>query len=312
MSHTIYEPVPSTLPFFESDKYISMIVGPVGSTKTTAGIYKIAYEAGKVAACKDGIRRSRCAWVRQTRQMLTDSSIPDFLKAFPDGLAGIFMKADLKFFMKFDDVECEVWFRNLDESADIRRLLSTQYTFAVIEEFRECHPDIYDAIQGRLGRYPDGMMVPHRPEWGVDSKGNPIQGCVDDNGKSVDKLWMMSNAPDADTFWEDKIANPESNMHVTIQPSGLSEEADWIHHLKSDFYENLAIGKSQDWIDVYIHAKFGRTQRQACVQFVQPRSTRSENIVEVQSDQPTASACWYGHSASPVSRYWADGAFWQT
>ena len=102
-------------------------------------------------------------------------------------------------------------------------------------------------------------MVPHRPEWGVDSKNNPIQGCVDDFGKSVDKIWMMSNPPDMDTFFEERISNPTENMHVTIQPGGLSEEADWIHLLKSDYYENLAIGKSEDWIDVYINAKFGKS-----------------------------------------------------
>ena len=259
MSAVSYTPVPSTVPFFTSDKYISMIIGPIGSTKTTAGIYKIVYEARKVAACADGIRRSRYAWVRQTRQMLTDSSIPDFLKAFPDGIAGTFLKSELKFIMRFDDVECEVWFRNLDDSDDIRRLLSTQYTGGIIEEFRECHPDIFNALQGRIGRYPDGSMVPHRPEWGEDYKGNPIQGCVDDNGKSVDKLWMMSNPPDMDTFWENTIDNPTDNMHVTIQPSGLSEEADWIHLLKSDYYENLAVGKSQAWIDVYINTKFGQS-----------------------------------------------------
>lgn len=259
MSHTTYTPVPSTIPFLTSDKFISMIIGAIGSTKTTAGIYKIAYEAKKVAACKDGIRRSRYAWIRQTRQMLIDSSVQDFLKAFPDGVAGTFLRSELKYTLKFDDVECEVWFRNLDTSDDVRRLLSVQYTGAVIEEFRECHPDIFDAVQGRVGRYPDGLMVPHRPEWGVDKKGNPIQGCVDDNGKSVDKLWMMSNPPDMDTFWEDRIQNPTDNMHVTIQPGGLSKEADWIHLLKSNYYENLALGKSQEWIDVYINAKFGQS-----------------------------------------------------
>lgn len=259
MSLVDYTPVPSTIPFLTSDKFISMIVGPVGSTKTTAGIYKIPYEAQRVAASKDGIRRSRYVWVRQTRQQLLDTSIPDFLKTFPDGVFGKYEKSNMKYTLRFDDVECEVLFRGLDESDDVRRLLSLQLTGAICEEFRELNPDIYDALQGRVGRYPDGMLVPHRPEWGLDDKGNPIQGCVDDYGRSVDKLWMMSNPPDAGTFFEDKISNPEENMHVTIQPSGLSDEADWIHLLKSNYYENLAIGKAEDWIDVYIHAKFGKS-----------------------------------------------------
>lgn len=259
MTTVEYTPIPSTIPFLTSDKFISMIVGPYGSTKTTAGIYKIAFEAKKVAACTDGIRRSRYAWIRQTRQMITDSSLPDFLKAFPDGVAGVLMKSDLRYILKFDDVECDILFRGLDESSDVRRLLSTQLTGAIIEEFRECNPDIFDALQGRVGRYPDGMLVPHRPEWGVDRKGNPIQGCVDDSGKSVDKIWMMSNPPDFGTYWEEKITNPSDNVHITIQPGGLSEDADWVHLLKSEYYENLAVGKTQDWIDVYINAKFGKS-----------------------------------------------------
>jgi hypothetical protein len=46
---------------------------------------------------------------------------------------------------------------------------------------------------------------------------------------------------------------------VTIQPSGTSPEADWVHLLPSDYYDNLAKGKEQAYIDVYIHAKFGKS-----------------------------------------------------
>lgn len=247
----------STIPFLVSEKFISMIVGPLGSSKTTVGIYKIAYESKKVAASKDGVRRSKYAWCRNTRQQLLDTSIPDFLKAFPDGVAGTYAKSNMSFTLKYDDVECEVLWRPLEDQNDIRRLLSLQLTGAIIEEFREFNPEVFEALQGRVGRYPDAMLVPHRPEWGVDRKGNPVQGCVDDNGRPVDKIWMMSNPPDLFSFWEELISNPTENMHITIQPSGLSKEADWIHLLKSDYYENLAVGKTEEWIDVYIHAKFG-------------------------------------------------------
>jgi hypothetical protein len=255
----VYSPVPSLVPFFTSDKFISLACGPVGSTKTTAGIVKILYHAKKMAPCTDGIRRSRCVWVRNTREQLRDTSIPDFLKWFPDGLAGVFAKTDYKFILKMDDVECEVLFRGLDDTNDVRRLLSLQTSFAVFDEFREINKDVFEAMQGRLGRYPDGMMVPHRPQWGLDSKGNPIQGCVTDDGEANDHLWGMSNPPDYDTFWEQILANPSDNVHVTIQPSGMSEEADWIHLLKSNYYENLMEGKTEDYIDVYIHAKFGKS-----------------------------------------------------
>lgn len=255
----VYEPPESVQPFLVGEKFIELIVGPVGSTKTTAGIMKIAYHAKRMAACKDGIRRSRAVWIRNTREQLNDTSIPDFLKWFPDGVAGSFLRTGLKFLLKFDDVECEVLFRGLDDQNDVRRLLSLQASFAIMDEFREIHKDIFEAVQGRLGRYPDGMLVPHRAEWGVDKKGNPIQGCVTDEGTPNFRVWGMSNPPDMDTFWELFLSNPPENAGVYIQPSGLSQEADWTHLLPPDYYATLAEGKGEDWVDVYIHAKFGKS-----------------------------------------------------
>jgi hypothetical protein len=259
MTDVTYTPPQSLVPFLQSTKFVSLVVGPYGSTKTTAGIMKIAYMAKRVAQSRDGIRRSRAAWIRNTREQLNDTSVPDFLKWFPDGQAGKFMKTGLKFLLKFDDVECEVLFRGLDDSNDVRRLLSLQLTFGIMDEFREINPDIYEALTGRVGRYPDGMMVPHRPEWGCDKNGNPIQGCITDKGEPADAIWGMSNPPDFDSFWEGLLSDPPENMHVTIQPSGLSPEADWVHYLKPDYYENLAIGKTEDWVAVYIHSQFGKS-----------------------------------------------------
>ena len=44
-----YTPVLSVTPYILSDKFQSFIVGPVGSTKTTASLMKIPIEARKVA-----------------------------------------------------------------------------------------------------------------------------------------------------------------------------------------------------------------------------------------------------------------------
>ena len=143
----------------------------MGSTKTTASLIKISYEAKRIAACEDGVRRSRVAVIRNTRQMLWDTTIPDFLKWYPDGEAGILERTNSKFTLKFDDVECEILFRGLDDANDVRRLLSLQLTFGVMDEFREINPDIYNALTGRLGRYPDKTM-------------NGVGACDDDGHQS--------------------------------------------------------------------------------------------------------------------------------
>tara|TARA_R110000764_G_scaffold87831_4_gene168771 strand:- start:9191 stop:10606 length:1416 start_codon:yes stop_codon:yes gene_type:complete len=246
MLHEVnFEVIRSLDEFFYSQQFISLAVGPVGSTKTTAGIMKIVHHAALMAACKDGVRRSRCIWVRNTREQLRDTSIPDFLKWIPDGVMGSFLKTEYKFVIKIGDIECEVLFRGLDDANDVRRLLSLQASFIIFDEFREIHPDIYNAAQGRVGRYPDKMM-------------NGV-GCKTDDGKPNAHLWGMTNPPDVDTFWETLLTEPPSNVHVTIQPSGLSPEADWTEFLPDDYYDNLAKGKTEDWIDVYINAEFGKS-----------------------------------------------------
>lgn len=240
-----YEPPASVAGFLTDDAFISLILGPIGSTKTTAGIMKIAYQAAKMAPCRDGIRRSKAVWVRNTREQLRDTSIPDFLNWFPDGMAGDYAKTDYKFTLRFADVECEVLFRGLDDQNDVRRLLSLQASFAILDEFREINSAIFETIQGRLGRYPNKMM-------------NGV-GCKTDDGQENKHLWGMSNPPDMDTYWEKFLSEPPKNAHCFFQPSGLSPDADWVQYLPDDYYANLAEGKTDDWIDVYIHAKFGKT-----------------------------------------------------
>ena len=252
-------PPPSLVPFFTSESFISLACGPLGSAKTSAGLLKIVYHAARIAPCVDGVRRSRCVWVRNTREQLRDTTIPDFLKWFPDGQAGDYAKTEYKFLLRFNDVECEVLFRGLDDTNDVRRLLSLQASFAVFDEFREIHPDIFEGMQGRLGRYPDKLMVPPRPEWGTDHRGNPIGGCVYEDGTMAKRLWGMTNPPDAETYWEKLLSDPPPNTHVTIQPSAMAPEADWLQFLDPDYYENLVQGKTEDWVDVYVHAKFGRS-----------------------------------------------------
>ncbi len=259
MQQVVYTPPPSLIPFLTSEKFITLQVGPVGSTKTSAGVMKIAYHAARMAPCVDGIRRSRAIWVRNTRQILWDTSIPDFLKWYPDGVAGSLLRTEMKFLLKFGDVECEVLFRGLDDSNDVRRLLSLQASFAIFDEFREINADVFSAMLGRLGRYPDKMLVPHNPVWGMDSFGNPIAGCVTDDGKINRHAWGMSNPPDIDSYWEQYISDPPENADCFIQPGAMTPEADWLQYLPSGYYEELMKANSAEWVDVYVHAKFGKS-----------------------------------------------------
>lgn len=243
MSNIVYTPSKTLVPFLQSEAFVALVSGPVGSGKSSAAMLKIAYHASRMRKGADGLRRSRAVIVRNTAQMLTDATIPTFMTWFPEGAAGTFARTDKRFFLRFDDVICEVLFRGLDDANDVRRLLSLECSFGVLDEFREIHPDIFNALQGRVGRYP--------------SVANG--GCVTDDGTPNHHIWGATNAPDADTFWEQYMTEPPKTAEIFMQPSALSEEADWVHNLVAGYYNTLAEGKDEDWIDVYIHNKFGRS-----------------------------------------------------
>ena len=238
-----YTPPKSLTDFLTSESFVSLVSGPVGSGKSSAAMMKIAYHAKKMRKGRDGVRRSRAVVVRNTNQMLTDATIPTFMTWFPEGVAGSYARTDKRFFLRFDDVECEVLFRGLDDANDVRRLLSLECSFGILDEYREIHPDIFNALQGRVGRYP--------------SVANG--GCVTDEGVPNHHIWGATNAPDADTFWEEYMSEPPSTAKIFMQPSALSAECDWADNLVDGYYETLAEGKTEDWIDVYIHNKFGRS-----------------------------------------------------
>lgn len=243
MSSINYTAPGSVEPFLVSEKFASFIIGPVGSGKTSAAVLKLAYHAKKMRRQRDGIRRSRAVWIRNTREQLRDTSIPSFLTWFPDGVAGVYLKSEMKFILQFDDVECEVLFRGLDDADDVRRLLSLELSFAVLDETREINPDVYDALTARLGRYPSMVNG----------------GCTTDQGERNDHLWGATNPPDMGTHWEELFSNPPENTSVTFQPGAFEPEADWLQYLPKGYYENIAQGKTQDWIDVYINSKFGKS-----------------------------------------------------
>lgn len=237
-----YRPPKSVEGYIQSDKFISLIVGPVGSGKTTASIFKMLYHAARMKPQKDGIRRSRCVVVRNTMDQLKDTTIPSIQTWFKDDVA-TYHKTDKKMMIKIGDVELELLFRALDDAKDVRKLLSLELSFAFMDEFREIPKEIFEQIQGRVGRYPSMARG----------------GCLRDDGLPNHHVFGSTNPPDYGHFWEEFLSEPPDNSDVFFQPSGLSPEADWTENLIDGYYDNLAQGKTQDWIDVYIHAKFGKS-----------------------------------------------------
>jgi hypothetical protein len=240
--------------------FYDWIVGPYGSSKTTALFFKLVYMAGLQEPGSDGIRHSRAVVVRNTASQLKDTTLNSWNYWFKDGIHGTWRATDKIFILKLGDIECEVLFRPLDTPDDVARVLSLEVTFAIIDEFVQIPREIIEALSGRLGRYPSNK----------------------DGGATNYGMWGASNPDTEDNWWYEHLHDtttvqqiinlkedtPRDNRNVRYyrQPSGLSPEAENLCNLppydcSNQYYTDLARGKSEAWINQFIHAMWGFTVR---------------------------------------------------
>jgi hypothetical protein len=196
----------------------------------------------------DGIKRLRCAVVRNTSKELKDTTIKTVKQWLPDHICGIWKESDLNYYINiFDGVEIEMMFRALDRPDQVKDLLSMELTMAWINEFREVPFQIFEALDGRHGRFPSKK----------------------EGGCSWHGIIMDTNPPDESSlyykYFETVPDDPVEAKHldklrkIYKQPSGLSPKAENLKWLPGGrkYYENMARGKTEQYKRVYIHGQYG-------------------------------------------------------
>ena len=150
-----YTPSKTVKKFLESDAGMRVIKGPVGSGKSVGCCIEIVRRAAMQVPNADGIRKTRCAVVRQTVRQLNDTTLKTFLDWFPDGVFGRLKRTPPRdFYFKIGDVDCEIMFRGLDDPDDVANLNSLELSFAWFNECRDIRPELIDAMSKRIGRFP--------------------------------------------------------------------------------------------------------------------------------------------------------------
>lgn len=242
-----YKPPPTVERFLLSNARRRVIMGPFGSGKSSGCCVEVPRRASMQRPGKNGIRKTRFAIVRNTMPQLRDTTLKTWLEWFPDGSLGRWKETGKTYHMKYQDVDCEVLFRALDDEADVKNLLSLELTGAYLNECRETPRVIVDALDGRIDRYPSRR---------------------DDIGATWAGIWADTNPPTEEEYWH-RIINgddPDTGMpsadngwEAFIQPSGLSPEAENLDHLAPGYYETLAKGKGKEFVRVYVHGYFGKS-----------------------------------------------------
>jgi hypothetical protein len=237
-----YTPTPTVAKFMGSDAKMRVIMGPVGSGKSVACCFEIIRRASQQKPNAQGVRKSRCAIVRETVRQLSDTTIKTFLDWFPPGACGHFMRTTKTYFFKVGDVECEIMFRALDDADDVANLNSLELTFAWFNECRDIHPDIVDAMSKRVGRFPSAK----------------------DGGPTWHGMWGDTNPPTMDTWWyhqmekidpKDGVSPNNNGWDVFKQPSGRSPYAENIENLPEGYYDTQ--GRSEEYTRVFIDGEYG-------------------------------------------------------
>lgn len=225
---------PTVSNFMCSTAFVRIILGPVGSGKSTGCLMELIRRAQEQEPGPDGLRHTRWAIVRQTLQQIKQT----VLKEFYTWVAPItsFKVSENTIYLSYDDVRCEIHLIPLDDEQDQRRLLSLQLTGAWVNEFPEIDPAIIPSLCGRLGRYP-----------------SKAQG-----GPTWHGLIMDGNFPNEGGIWHTLLEfELPPDYELFKQPGGRTPEAENVENLVDGYYERLARGQSPEWVKRYVDAQYG-------------------------------------------------------
>lgn len=248
-----YDAPPTVSRFMRSDKFIRLILGPVGSGKTTGCIFELMRRAAQQHPGQDGIRRTRFAIVRTTLAQMKTTVLKDAQTWL--GRIATWKVSESLLVIQVADIYSEWYFIPLDEPEDQKRLLSMQLTAVFVNEFVELDPELLGPMAGRVGRYPGAA----------------------DGGASWFGIIGDSNMPNEGSEWHKKLTEDlPDDWEVFFQPGGLdptAENLNWLTQTPEtlklplgdpkriaqgrSYYTRLASSQGAAWVKRYVHAQFG-------------------------------------------------------
>lgn len=211
--------VPTVHDCMEDDSRVRIIIGPVGSGKTTGFCYEVMKRAlQQEASPKDNIRYFKAAIVRNTMPQLRRTTMKTWESAFPETKIGTMrwsspMSHTIEFPPHYHEETNEliepglylhVDFFALDTPSDAKSLLSYEGTLIWFNEVREIPKELIDTADDRVGRYPSIAQGGIMPTW---------HGVIGD-----------TNPPDEDHWiYNFHITDPQKGWKFWQQPPGVFE-----------------------------------------------------------------------------------------
>jgi hypothetical protein len=243
-----FEPVgPVARAFINDLSFISSIMGPYGSAKTTSCFQKILTVAMRQKPGRDGVRRIRVCVIRATYSQLETNVMKDWFSWFPrtkDNWNGEHNTHTLSLDVPFLDgpgttsrVVIEMIFRGLGEHKAEEVFKGMQLTLLWLNEVDTLSREVLNYGFPRVGRYP----------------------AAKDGGCTWSGVIADFNAPEVDNWTYDLLVNKNLGIsdevmaklqeqygkHFAInfhqQPGGRDPEAENLANLPPGYYDRLVI-----------------------------------------------------------------------
>lgn len=286
----IYKPSKTCLEFHNNSSKWRLIMGPYGSGKSTTCCVEIVTKAILMPPCNDGIRRSRWIVIRNTTGELETTTIKTwnfwfFNLAIPRTRKKPIYTYEYKFNDSKGEIHLELLFMALDNDDDIRKLASLEATGFYFNECRDISKVVFDHASTRLGRYPPKNMC--SPYWtGIICDTNPP-----DIEHWIYKLFEIDK-PDKHTIFHQPAALIR-NKNGTYSDNPDAENTE---HLSEgyDYYHNMIIGKSKEFIDVYALGKYGLVKRGMIVYTSYNDNLHSVESIEIDKNESILLLIDYG------------------
>lgn len=276
-----YVPERTARAFHGSDEFVRGILGPVGSGKTVACCLEAFTRACEMPPGKDGIRRSRWAFIRNSYPELISTTMNTWIgwipEKLPDGTPFCTIRRTAPIVAKIDAVplgdgtklHLEVHFLALDKDEDVRKLKSLELTGVFLNEASELSEEVLKMATTRVNRYPAAIDLPDDVEYwsGIIADTNP----PDDSSwwyrlaeVEKPKRYRFFQQPPAMLPVETKIIQDGAEVVITDWVANQGQDpmyppAENIKNLKIGFryYENICAGKDLEWVKVYVMGMYG-------------------------------------------------------
>lgn len=212
--------------FHESDKYVKMLCGPYGSGKSCCCAVDVLSYACAQAPASDGVRYSRVGVIRSTYPELTSMTRKSLMEVLPaecGSITGAVAPLRGIYTIPLTDgttVNLELNLFALQTADDCAKILSANWSFAWINEATGCAPEVFAAVQTRIGRFPS----------------------MDMGGVSWGGIIMDFNQPTPGSWLDIYMKNPEENWGVFVQPPAAFQHEDETgrkYYTVNDDAENL-------------------------------------------------------------------------